>query len=551
MSFARGRVRVGSGGMSIRPLAEPGLQVLGRIMLAFVGGTLPDWVTRRLAMAPVAGMTLFRHHNVRSAGQVRELTEAFQRAGAGMAWTRGGSGATPLPLLVAADQECGQFQALGDDATQFGGNMALGAAGDADLAERVGRAIALEARAMGVNVVYGPVLDLATEPANAALGIRSFGDDPAAVARLGAAMIRGIQGAGAAATLKHFPGLGEVRQDTHFGLGVVDADRERLDTSTLVPFRAAIVAGVQLAMSAHIAVPALTGDPHLPATLSADVMDGLLRRELGFGGVTISDALDMRALAQGAEQAAQIEAAVRAGVDLLLSAADRDAQGRIEAALVSALAAGRFDRAALAASRAQIDALRAWLAAAGPGPDLDVVASAGHRALSRELAERSITLARGPLERLAPDSRILAVMPQPTDLTPADTSSTVAPGLGRALRTRFASVDEIVVPLAPGDSEIAEVRRLAAGVDAVVVGTIDAIRQPGQAALVDAVARVAPRTIAVALRTPWDVAGYPAGVPAVCTYSILPDSLEALARVLAGALAPVGRLPVAVPGLPA
>lgn len=542
MSFARGRVRVGSGGMSIRPLGEPGMQILGRIMLAFAGDALPDWVTRRLALAPVAGMTLFRHHNVRSAGQVRELTEAFQRAGAIRA---GGT-----PLLVAADQECGQFQALGDDATQFAGNMALGAVGDEELAERVGRAIALEARAMGVNVVYGPVLDLASEPANTALGIRSFGDDPAAVARLGAAMIRGLEGAGAAATVKHFPGLGEVRQDTHFGLGVVDAGREQLDTATLIPFHAAIAAGVQLAMSAHIAVPALTGDPRLPATLSADVMDGLLRRELGFGGVTISDALDMRALAQGAEQAAQIEAAVRAGVDLLLCAADRDAQGRIEAALLSALAAGRFDRAALAASRARIDALRAWLGAAGRQPDPDVVGSAGHRALSRELAERSITLVRGPLERLAGDARILAIMPQPVDLTPADTSSTIAPGLGRALRTRFASVDEVVVPIAPSESEIAEVRRLAAGVDAVVAGTIDAIRQPGQAALVSAVASAAPRTIAVALRTPWDVAGYSVGVPAVCTYSILPDSLEALARVLAGELAPVGRLPVAVPGLP-
>ena len=135
-----------------------------------------------------------------------------------------------------------------------------------------------------------------------------------------------------AATVKHFPGLGEVREDTHFGLGVVDADRRELDTTALVPFRAAIAAGARLAMSAHIALPALTGDPTLPATLSGEVMDRLLRKELGFEGVSISDALDMRALAQGAEQAAQIEVAVRAGVDLLLCAADRDAQAAAEEA---------------------------------------------------------------------------------------------------------------------------------------------------------------------------------------------------------------------------
>ena len=277
-------------------------------------------------------------------------------------------------------------------------------------------------------------------------------------------------------------------------------------------------------------------------------MQDVLRGALGFDGVTISDALDMGALAQGAEQGAQIEAAVRAGVDLLLCAADREAQGRIEAALVSALDGGRFDRDALAASQARIDALRTWLAAAGPRPDLEVVGSAEHRALSRELAERSITLARGPLQTVPRNATILAVMPRPTDLTPADTSSTVAPGLGPALRGRFASVEDVVVGIAPSAAEIAGARAAAARVDAVVVGTIDAIRQPAQAELVRALAAANPRTMAAALRTPWDVALCPPGVPALCTYSILPDPLAALAAVIAGTLAPAGRLPVIVPG---
>ncbi|MEA2608202.1 MAG: beta-N-acetylhexosaminidase [Chloroflexota bacterium] len=514
--------------------------VLGRMMLAFEGDRLPPWLAERLAAAPAAGMTVFRHHNVRSPGQVRDLTEAFQRAA--------GSGTAALPLLVAADQEGGQLQALGDETTLFAGNMALGSVGDEGLAERVGAAIAREARAMGVNVVYAPVLDLASEPANTALGIRSFGDDPASVARQGAAMVRGLQGAGVAATIKHFPGLGEVREDTHFGLGVVDADRRQLDSTALAPFRAAIAAGARLAMSAHIAVPALTADPTLPATLSAEVMDGLLRGELGFEGVSISDALDMRALAQGAEQGAQIEAAVRAGVDLLLCSADRDAQARIEAALVAAVSGGRFDDAQLEASHARVQALRAWLATAGPAPDLSVVGSIEHRALSRELAERSVTLARGPLVRLPARATILAIMPSPTDLTPADTSSTLAPGLARSLRTRFASVQEVVVGIAPGDAEIAGLRAIAGHVDAVVIGTIDAIRQPAQVELVRAVAGGAQRTIAIALRTPWDVALYPDEVAPICTYSILPDSLDALAAALAGAIPFAGRLPVTIPG---
>ena len=537
-----------------------GDRILERVMLAFEGEQVPRWVERRLAAAPVAGVTLFMAFNVLRPAQVRELTEAFQRAGrAGRGDARGaadtdGSGG---PLLVAADQEGGQLNALGADATQFAGNMALGAVDDEALTERVGAAIGREARAMGVNVVYAPVLDLATEPNNAALGIRSFGDDPAAVARHGAAMVRGLQSAGVAATVKHFPGLGEVAQDTHHVLGVVRGGREDLEANELAPFRAAIAAGARLAMSAHVAVPALSGDPTLPATLSRAVIHGTLREGLGFGGVTISDALDMHALAQGAAQAVEVIAAVRAGIDLLLCAADRPAQRRIEETIRAGWARGLFEPDELAAASARLAALRSWLAAAGPPPDLDVVGSAEHRAFSRELAERSLTrLDRGPdggepsRIDLAGGARLLAIMPEPTDLTPADTSSTVAPGLGRALRTRFGSVEDVVVAVAPSDADIAGLRARAGSFDAVVVGTIEAHRQPAQAALVRAIAATGTPTVAVALRTPWDAAVYPidlpSRIPAICTYSILPDPLEALARALIGDIGFPGRAPVAI-----
>jgi beta-N-acetylhexosaminidase len=536
-------------------------------MVAFEGERLPPWVARRLRDAPVAGMTVFRHHNVRSPGQVRELAEAFQRVGAANAGG-GAGGAGTAPLLVAADQEGGQLQALGTEPTQFAGNMALGAVDDEALVERVGAAIGLETRAMGINVVYAPALDLASEPANAGLGVRSFGDDPATVGRLGAAMVRGLQRAGVAATIKHFPGLGQTGTDTHHGLGIVELNRATLEATALVPFRLAIGSGPRLVMSSHVAVPALTGHPALPATLSPMVMSWLLRRELGFDGVAISDALDMRALAQGPAQAVDIVAAVEAGVDLLLCSADRRAQKRIEATLVAAASRSLFADGELAASSERIDALRSWLASAGPAPDLSVVGCAEHRVLSHELAERSVTLVRGvgvddgrsgrpdsgaasPTALLPTRARILAIMPQPTDLTPADTSSTVPPGLGRALRTRFESVEEVVVGVAPTPREISAIRARAAGFDAVVVGTIDAIRQPAQFELVEAVASAGRPTIAVALRTPWDVARYPASSAALCTYSILPDSLEALAAGLVGAIPFLGRLPVAVPGVTA
>ncbi|MEO8438307.1 MAG: glycoside hydrolase family 3 N-terminal domain-containing protein [Chloroflexota bacterium] len=544
-----------------------GESILERVMLAFEGDEVPRWVEKRLAEAPVAGVTLFMAVNVLRPGQVRALTEQFQRAGVGgmaVGWGAGGAGGASGaagssgargpsgPLLVAADQEGGQLNALGADATQFAGNMALGAVGDTDLTERVGAAIGREARAMGVNVVYAPVLDLATEPNNSALGIRSYGDDPTEVGRHGAAMVRGLQSAGVAATVKHFPGLGDVSQDTHHALGVVAGDAKRLETHEFVPFAAAFQAGAKAVMSAHIAVPALTGDSTLPATLSRVVMGDTLRGRLGFRGITISDALDMHALAQGAAQAVEVIAAIRAGIDLLLTAADRPALRRIEETLSAAAARNLFEPDESAAASARLAELRSWLAAAGPQPDLDVVGSAEHRAISRELAERSLTRldratdgTQPPPIAFAPTTRWLAIMPEPLDLTPADTSSAVPPGLGRAMRTRFASVDDVVVSVAPDDAEIARLRGRADSFDAVVVGTIEAHRQHAQAALVRAIAETGVPTVAVALRTPWDAAVYPPGVPAVATYSILPDALEALARALAGEIGFTGRLPVA------
>ena len=511
-------------------------------MLAFEGETVPPRIGERLRTGPAAGVTLFRHHNVRSPGQVRELAASLQRG------ARGESGG---PLLITADQEAGQFIALGDGSTPFAGNMALGAVDDVDLTERVGRAIGLEARAMGVNVVYAPVLDVASNPANPALGIRAFGDDPELVARHGVAMIRGLQSAGVAATVKHAPGAGEAATDPHHGRAIVATRLSALEAREFVPFRAAFRAGVALAMSGHFAVPAVTGREDLPATLARAVMTDLLRRELGFEGVTISDALDMRGLDQGPDRVPDVVAAVRAGVDLLLTAADPEALVGIERALVDAAERGVFEADELAATERRLAALREWLRVAEatePQPDMDVVGGPAHRTLETELATRSITLVADPagMLPLARAGRILAVMPRPTDLTPADTSSTVAPALAAALRRYHADVDELVVEPDPDAAAIEAVRARARAADVVVIGTIDAHRLPGQARLVEAVAGTGTPTVAVAMRGPWDVAIYPERVASLATYSSLPGSLDALAAVLFGEGAVTGRLPVRI-----
>ena len=514
--------------------------VRGRLMLAFPGTALPPEVERRLREAPAAGITIYRYENVETPEQVLALTEAAQAAAAAR-------DPDAAPLLVAGDQEGGQLVGLGDGTTPFPGSMALGATGDPSLAERVGRATGLELAAMGVNVTYTPVCDLATAPDNPHLGIRAFGDDPATVSSFVAATVRGLRDGGVAATAKHFPGLGEATVDSHLALPVIASDRARLEAKELAPFRAAIEAGAELVMSAHIGLPAITGDPTLPATLAREVMHDLVRGELGFRGLTITDALDMAALPQGTGQVIDVIAAVRAGVDLLLCSPDPERLARIEGAVVQAAGRRLFDVGELRASAARLETVRRRLASVAR-PDLSVIRSGAHLALAREAAERSMTLVRDAdgLLPLVPGSagRVLAVMPRPRALTPADTSGSVPPGLAAALRERLSGVEEIVTSQPPTDDEIAAVRARAERADVVVVGTIAASADPAQVRLVEALLATGRPVVTCALRTPWDLDAYPGARTHVVSYGILPPSLSALAAALTGAIPFAGRLPV-------
>lgn len=490
-------------------------------MVAFAGTSLPESLTAALLERPYAGVSLFRHRNVQSIEQLRELTGALQAA------------ARVGPLLIAADAEGGQLNGLGDGPTPFAGAMALGAVADEGLAERVAAATARELRALGVNVNYAPVCDLATNPRNPALGIRSFGDDPAAVGRMAAATVRGLQSEGVAATVKHFPGLGDAPVDTHHELALIEGSRAQFESRELVPFRVAIAAGARLAMTAHVAVPALTGAANVPASLSATALRDVLRTGLGFDGLTITDALDMAGVGSGDP----VAAALGAGEDLLLGTPVVPLYDRVFAAV--------NDPAPIA----RLNALRSWLAEFDQ-PDLRVVGCTEHRALADELARRSITLVRDdvgllPL-RLRGEQRVLVIQPQPNDVTPADTTSTVPPMLAEAIRRRHPATDGLIASVEPDAAEIAALRARAAQADLMILGTDAAHLHPAQAELAHVLLALEVPIVTVALRTPWDIEAYPESAVHVCAYGILPPTIEALAAALFGENAFEGRLPVAL-----
>jgi beta-N-acetylhexosaminidase len=331
-----------------------------------------------------------------------------------------------LPLLVGADFETGAgFRLRGGwflpNAIDLGGavnfppSMALGATGDTALAYAEGHATAAEGRAMGIQMNFAPVLDVNNNPANPVISTRSYGGDPAAVARMGAAYIRGVQDGGMLATGKHFPGHGDTGVNSHLALPVVNASRARLDSVELVPFRAAVAAGVSAIMTFHGSMPALDSTG-VPGTLSRPVLTGLLRDSLKFDGLVVTDAMDMAGVLNTYGGAESVMRAVAAGADIILQPVDA---GPAIDAVVGGVSFGRYDVARLDRSVRRILEVKLRLGLRTRRlVNLDevrsIVGDSAHEALSRKIAERSITVVKDsmhqlPLAKVSRGARVLSI----------------------------------------------------------------------------------------------------------------------------------------------
>ncbi|GAB1642719.1 glycoside hydrolase family 3 N-terminal domain-containing protein [Krasilnikovia sp. MM14-A1259] len=363
---------------------DPGLRrlALRTLLAAFPGTTAPEWAVRLLDDG-LAGHTLFGG-NVADPQQVAALTAELRRA--------------RPDVLVAIDEEGGDVTRLAHlTGSPYPGNAALGRVDDVDLTRSVYAAIGADLAATGINLDLAPTVDVNTADDNPIIGTRSFGADPARVARHAAAAIDGLQGVGVAACAKHFPGHGATVADSHLELPTVDAPLSVLRRRDLPPFAAVVAAGAQAVMTAHIRVPELTGDD--PATFSSAAITGLLRHEYGFRGVVVTDALEMRGAAETAGGIGN--AAVRAlaaGADLLCIGAEVDHAlvEAIAAEIVAGASDGRLALARLEEAAAHTAALAAWTRPTDPRTPLD--ATLGYAAARRAVqVEGSLAGLAGPL----------------------------------------------------------------------------------------------------------------------------------------------------------
>src|SRR5258705_12395411 len=460
-----------------------------------------------------------------------------------------------LPLLIGADFERGTAMRL-DEGTSFPTAMALAAGGSPKDTYAMGKITALEARAVGIHWIYAPDADVNNNPGNPIINTRSFGEDPERVAQFVSEFVRGVQENGGLATAKHFPGHGDTAADSHIDLPVIRADRARLNTLELVPFRAAISAGASSIMTGHLNVPSLEPDPNTPATLSENILTGLLRDEMGYQGLIVTDAMDMGGITV---RYAPGEAAVRAivaGIDVLLMSPVPDAAFE---ALQAAAKSGRISKARLDSSVRRILQAKARLGLhSNRLVDLNALnqkfASVAWQKEAQEISDRGVTLLRDtphrlPLDATKPSRALLLAFYADPEPYPGE-------DLDRELRSRFDSVATLradtrfvnasILRLPPPDSYDVAILAFFVRVSDRK-GNVDVPAE--QAALAEQIYKTGKPVITVGFGSPYLIERFPQAETWLAAFGISDVAQISVARALFGQIPARGHLPVTVPGV--
>lgn len=488
------------------------------------------------------------------------------------------------PLLISADLEAGPGMRF-DDTINFPWNMAVGATGNPEYARRQGEITAREARALGVHQIFAPVVDVNNNAANPVINVRSYGEDPAEVARFAAAFTEGTQNAGAIATAKHFPGHGDTAVDSHRGLPEINVSRERLNTVEFVPFAASVKAGVGSVMVGHIALPQIDASAvkplprnvkskptdtdedgeiveekaTMPATMSP-VLGNILRNDLKFSGLIVTDALSMSGLTIYFTQEEAAVRALEAGADMLLKPTDADASFR---GVRDAVKSGRITEQRVEESARRIMAAKYDLGLLDqritPIDTIDrVVGSKDVLALASDIAEHAVTLVRDedklvPFKNLKPDARVFNLA-----VTNGEDRNWVANAFISRLGQGGVKVETIVLDERSTEQEVQKAVERAKSADLVLASLYGRVRS-GQASSVgipDAGAKALSTLISakapivgISFGNPYLLQSFPGLRTYIVAYGDMPSLQQAVARALLGEIDVEGKLPISLPGL--
>ena len=478
--------------------------------------------------------------SVKNPAQIVGLSNGLQKAATA-------SGAK-VPLYIATDQEQGVVTRVGPPATQFPGSMALGAGRSTADARTAAAITGQELRAIGINTNFAPDADVNVNALNPVIGTRSFSSDPSLVSSMVAAQVNGYQKDGKIiATPKHFPGHGDTATDSHTGIPVITHTKAQWQEIDAPPFKAAIKAGTGMIMSGHLVVPALdpSGDP---ATLSKPILTDVLRGELGYKGVIITDALEMKGVRDKYGDAEVAVRAVLAGADSLLMTPDMD--GAV-AAVKAAVASGRISQSQLndSVKRNLMLKLKQGILFApytDPSRVDSAVGTPAHMTAADSIADRTSTVIKN-------DDAVLPIVARGKKILVTGFGVTTTTTLANALTGHGATVTTRETGSKPTDTAIADAVAKTAGQDVVVVTTMKAwdtkVTDPlgGQQKLVAALLATGKPVVVVAVRDPYDIAYLPGVKTYLATYSFNPVAMQSVARVIVGKVAPSGKLPVDIP----
>ncbi|WP_348944314.1 beta-N-acetylhexosaminidase [Chitinibacter sp. FCG-7] len=513
---------------------------IGQLVMVGFDGFVPNaHIEQLIREQRVGGVILFRR-NIESPAQVAALCRRLQEINAEV---------SDIPLLIGIDQEGGMVMRIEEGVTPLPSAMAY-ASGYASHAvagcspadcEELHRIGADELRQMGININFAPSLDINNNRNNPVIGVRSFGENSPTVTVYGLAAMRGIQAAGIAATAKHFPGHGDTASDSHYALPVIAHDKSRLDAVELAPFKAAIAAGVDAIMTAHVVFPAIESDTATPATLSRKVLSGLLREELGFSGVIVTDCLEMDAISDvakgGAGTAQGAVLAIRAGADIALVSHRLDRQREAVQAIVDALEQGYLPLEQVQAAAERITQMK-YARAMQHWRDLPVVPqnlqAESAMALARQVQSLAIRHQGAPLDCTQPVLLVTVEVLARTEIDEVALGASISARgtLLPLLQAAGLAVTEMIIPPQVGEADFAAVLAAANAAPQVVFQSYNATRFARQSELIAAIDPT--KLTLIAGRNPYDFDLVPKARARLAACSNRPPVLQLMMKYLLG-----------------